>query len=157
MRNASKAYDWIITTLETRQTPYLICGGLAAIAYGSKRTLNDIDIFIPKTNYCEIVAQGENYITFGPERYQDQYWNVDYTQFTVSGQKIEIGNSDGAEIFDSTKNKWVPINIDFESYSIVSAFGREARFMKKPELINYKRKLAREVDIVDVDQINNPT
>ena len=153
----NKAYEWIITILETRQIPYLICGGLAAIAYGSKRPLNDIDIFVPKTNYREIVSQGKHYITFGPERYQDQYWSVDYVQFTVGGQKIEIGNSDGAEIFDSTKNQWVSINIDFESYSIVSVFGKEARIMKKAELIEYKRKLARKVDIVDVDQINNPT
>ena len=151
----NKAYDWIITILETRQIPYLICGGLSAIAYGSNRPLNDIDIFVPKKHYRKLVAQGKHYITFGPERYQDQYWNVDYVQFTVGGQKIEIGNSDGAEIFDSTKRKWVPINIDFESYSIVSVFGKEARIMKKSALIAYKRKLAREVDIVDVYQINN--
>jgi len=151
----NKAYEWILDILESKDIPYLICGGLAAIAYGSKRPLNDIDVFVSKANYRDLVEQGREYVTFGPERYKDQFWNIDYVQFTVGGQKIEIGSNDRAKIFDATKNEWVPISIDFDSYSIIRVLGKEARIMKKSELIEYKRKLGREVDIVDINQIKN--
>ncbi|MCG8053784.1 MAG: hypothetical protein AB2747_05170 [Candidatus Thiodiazotropha taylori] len=39
----SKALSWIVSLLNQHQISFLICGGLAAIGYGSNRKLNDIE------------------------------------------------------------------------------------------------------------------
>lgn len=149
------ALKWIISLLESNNHPYLICGGLAAIAYGSKRPLNDIDLFTSEKTYRELIELGKNYITFGPERYKDQYWNIDYVQFTFDGQKIEIGSSDAAKIFDATNNEWITLNIDFDSYTLLNILGKQVRIMNKADLVDYKQKLGRDVDITDIEQITD--
>jgi hypothetical protein len=43
-----EAFKWITGLLGDNKVPYLTCGGLAPFVYGSKRAINDIDIFIPE-------------------------------------------------------------------------------------------------------------
>jgi len=149
----NKALTWIIEYFEFNNIPYLICGGLAAIAYGSQRPLNDIDIYVPDSKYQEVVNYGKEFISFGPERFKNKYWNVDYVQFNYMGQKIEIGSSENVEIFDAFKHEWYRKELDFDMYTRVVVFGKELRVMKKNYLIDYKRKLDREVDKIDIEQI----
>ena len=151
----NNAFKWIIQLLELNDIPYLICGGLAANAYGSKRLLNDIDIFVPNTNYFDVVTLGDEYISYGPERYRDQHWDVEYVQFTYEGQKIEVGSSDEVKIFNSNSNSWVALELNFDSFSTISLLGRKVKVMNKSELVSYKSKLAREVDLIDVNEIKS--
>lgn len=44
MNNPQAALHWIVGKLTSRNIPFAIVGGLAAIAYGSSRSLNDIDM-----------------------------------------------------------------------------------------------------------------
>jgi hypothetical protein len=87
--NSAEALEWIIGFLESRDIPYLICGGLAAIAYGSQRPLHDIDLYVPEQNYQAVAEFGRKYITYGPERLTDSHWNIEYVQFNYVGQEIE--------------------------------------------------------------------
>lgn len=147
------AFLWIIDKLESYNIPYLICGGLAANAYGTNRPLNDIDIFVPERNFSKIVNTGKDYISYGPDRYRDQYWNVEYVQFIYDGQKIEIGSSSDISIHNADTSQWESLNINFDAYTLLTLCGRDVRVMKKADLITYKNKLAREVDKIDVRQL----
>ena len=150
-----RAFNWIIDILESNNIPYLICGGLAAIAYGSVRELNDIDIYVSKCHYKQVSDQGGKFITFGPERYEDKFWSVDYVQFTYAGQKIEVGSDDNIRIFNSMNNCWEKEIMDFSQYSREILFERDVKIMKKNDLIAYKNKLGRTVDQEDIRQIRS--
>ncbi|NRB40396.1 MAG: hypothetical protein HRU20_18330 [Pseudomonadales bacterium] len=149
------AFNWIIDVFESNDIPYIICGGLAAIAYGAIRELNDIDIYVPKSCYQNVCKFGEEYITFGPERYDDNFWSVDYVQFVFESQKIEVGSDDNIKIFNSKKKIWEREVLDFSIYSVIELFDRQVRVMRKNDLIDYKNKLDRTVDQADIKQISN--
>jgi hypothetical protein len=147
------ALDWIIDYLEQNEIPYLVCGGLAAQAYGSKRELVDIDLYTPDAFISQISSMGTDYITFGPAHHVGEKWDLTYVQFEYQGQKVEVGSDKECKIFDATSGKWHQKQLNFKSYKEFSLYGRQVRVMEKAELIAYKRKLARQVDLEDVSQI----
>ena len=151
--SAAHALNWMIDILESSNISYLVCGGLAASAYGATRPLNDIDIFVPADHYADIVEYGRPYITYGPQRYRDQFWDVDYVQFCIEGIKLEAGSDELVQIYDALNNEWRPLSIDFNRYSVATLLGRDVRVMHSDDLIKYKRMLAREVDLLDIAQI----
>jgi len=153
--NSEEALNWIISFLESREIPYLICGGLAAKAYGSQRPLHDIDLYVADRNYEAVAEFGHKYITYGPERLTDHNWNVEYVQFKYMGQKIEVGSSKDIQIFDAIKHEWHQEELDFEKYTEIDILGKSVRVMEKQTLIDYKRKLNREIDIADIEQIED--
>ena len=146
-----EALEWVVDFLDSENIPYLICGGLAAMAYGSKRALNDIDLFVPESMYQAVVRFGQAFITYGPERLHDAHWNIDYVQFTYKGQMIEVGSNKDIQIFDAISQKWHPITLDFNDYNNILLFGKTVRVMTKETLIDYKSKLNREVDKIDIE------
>ena len=152
---SEEALEWIIGFIESNDMPYLICGGLAAIAYGSRRPLHDIDLYVSEQNYRLIVDFGCDFITYGPDRYIDNSWNVEYVQFIYKGQKIEVGSSKDIAIYDAFKGDWYQKKIDFSNYVEKFVLGKNIRIMDKQTLIDYKRKLNREVDRADIEQIGN--
>lgn len=152
---SEEALKWIVDFLESDNIPYLICGGLAAIAYGSHRPLNDIDLYVPEKNYKAVVSFGRQFITYGPERAINNQWNVEYVQFNYHGQKIEVGSSNNIQVFDSTKNEWHQKDLDFNIYTQVDVLGKIIRVMDKQKLTSYKKMLGREVDKIDIQYIDN--
>ena len=46
-RAAPAALEWITGFFHKQSVPYLITGGLATLAYGGRRPLADIDIYVP--------------------------------------------------------------------------------------------------------------
>jgi hypothetical protein len=147
---SAEALEWIIDFLESKNIPYLICGGLAAIAYGSQRPLHDIDLYVPEKNYKAVVDFGRKFITYGPERAITNQWNVEYVQFNYYDQKIEVGSSNNIQIFDSIRNEWHQKSLDFNIYTEVTVLGKTVRVIDKQQLINYKEILGREVDKIDI-------
>ena len=63
---SAEALAWVIGFIEANDIPYLICGGLAARAYGSMRPLHDIDLYVPAIHYETVVEFGQKYTTYGP-------------------------------------------------------------------------------------------
>jgi hypothetical protein len=153
--NEHEALNWIIDSLESRNIPYIVCGGLAAIAYGAIRPLNDIDIYVPQERYKEVSELGKEYTSYGPKRLISKHWNIDYVQFVYKDTKIEVGSSEDVQIYDANKNCWSREKIDFDNFSVINVLGREVRIMKKELLIEYKKKLDREVDRVDIEQVSS--
>ena len=83
MPNQTAALDWIFSLLNQRKVPCVFCGGLAAIGYGSGRSLHDIDLFVPGDRFREVVQAGGKYVSKPTQHYREQSedWDLEYVQF----------------------------------------------------------------------------
>ena len=50
---------------------YQVVGGLAAVAYGGTRPLNDIDLYAPLSGQSRLIDEVRECTVWGPERYRD--------------------------------------------------------------------------------------
>lgn len=107
------ATQWIVGLLRDRNIPFIICGGLAAKGYGAERDLHDIDLFVPSEHFSSVVQAGQEFVSKAAAHRQEEGWDLTYVQFKYEGIKVEVGNADGPQIFDSGNEQWVPLNIDF--------------------------------------------
>ncbi len=153
-KNQLPALNWIIDFLEQSDIPYVVCGGLAAQAYGASRQLNDIDLYVPSDKLDAVVKHGAPYVTYGPEHHVGAQWDLTYVKFDYHGQDVEVGSDKNCKILDHRSSKWVTKNISFENYERKEIYGVAVRVMAKNDLVAYKKLLNREVDIDDVTQID---
>lgn len=137
-----------------RKIPFIVCGGLSANGYGSERELNDTDFFVPGEHFLSLVKAGDAYISKAAAHYQEEGWDLIYAQFKYEGVKVEVGNADGARIFDAGQQAWTPLDIDFTRYNTVRLLGLDLPLMLKEDLVRYKSVLSRAVDIEDIRAIN---
>lgn len=152
--NYENAFHWIIDFLERESVPYMIMGGLAAYAYGSDRELYDVDLYIPQPALETVADYGKGVKTFGPSRYKDEFWDIEGAQFILDSVKVEITTDDNCRFFCEKESKWIEQEIHFDMTVTKTLFGREVEVMRLEDLINYKSKLARDVDLDDVSRLN---
>jgi len=150
-----EALRWIIGLAASLDTPVQFCGGLAAMVYGSSRGLNDIDLFVPASSFRQIVSRGSAYISKPAQRYKDESegWSLEYVQFMFKGIKIEVGSADNIQIYNREESCWEPLNIDFGKSVDSCLFGVDITVMPCDKLVEYKRKLGRKVDMVDIANV----
>jgi predicted nucleotidyltransferase len=151
--NPSKALRWIVDILHEHQIPFQIAGGLAARVYGSTRELDDIDIDIPEESFSLIQPAIQSYIIFGPEQFKDENWDIFLMTLDYHGQKIDLGGAYKTKIFNQQAQQWEELFSDLSRARLSSVFGIEVPVISLKELIAYKTKVAREVDIADVQEI----
>lgn len=151
------AAQWIAGLLREGDIPFLVCGGLAAKAYGSKRDLNDIDLFVSGDHFSSVVQAGQEFVSKAAAHRQEEGWDLTYVQFKYEGIKVEVGSADGVKIFDVRNGIWVPLNIDFSRYAIRHLLGLGLPIMLKDDLVQYKSVLLRPVDIEDIRAIRENT
>ena len=153
MRKTKEAFCWIFSILKKHKIPYRISGGVAAKIYGSKRELVDIDIDTTDVALKKILPDVQNFISYGPKRYKDNEWDVTLLELNYSGQEIGIIGTDSANIFDKTKGKWVKYRADFSKAVKKKIYGQIVKFISREDLIDYKQKIRRKVDIEDIKEL----
>lgn len=129
---------------------------MAAQVYGATRELADIDIDVLESEFEKILPGIKEYIIFGPAQYRDKNWDLWLITLRYKGQEIDIGGARKAKIFDKRKKKWVAAKADFSRSEIKKVLGTKVPVISKNDLINYKRKLRRKVDLLDLRQIEKP-
>ena len=155
-KNAIEALRWIVDILDSNNIPYQIEGGLAAICYGSTRELIDIDIFIPNSGFAKINEAVKKYNQFGPDYHAGTHWKLIYQILDYHGQQIEICDADNAAYLDTKNNVWIKRDIDFNKAETVTEFGIKIKVIPRLDLIEYKGRLRRDVDLIDIEQISKP-
>jgi hypothetical protein len=146
---------FLVQTLTSEDIEFQVSGGLAAIAHGATRPLYDIDLEIHKKDVETMRTLFREYIT--------EDWNNDLEgegdQFDIWMMKLEI--------------KGVPIDINqVEEVYLISKTGERTLqpsdmntepkvvegitlpVLRKEPLIAYKRLLARDTDLIDIEQIS---
>ena len=154
MKSTKQALYWIVDILKKRRVPFQISGGLAARIYGATRGLADIDIDIREKNFKKLLPKVKNYIIFGPRRYKNKNWDAYLMTLCYCGQKIDICGANEAKIFDKNRRIWTSYRTDFSISESKNVFGIKVSVISKKDLVNYKRKLRRRVDLLDLKQIN---
>ena len=153
------ALKWIVDEIEKHHMPYQIAGGLAAIAHGGSRPLNDIDLYMPFSDarWPNFLADLEPYIVWGPETVTEGSWSLTYLKLSYRGQKVEIGDSAGLRLWDLHSSVWIEQIIDYRPSVSRVVFGCTIDVMPLDQLVSYKTLLGRNVDQMDIRELRPTT
>ena len=153
MKNSKKALTWIVGILKKHNVHFQISGGLAARVYGAIRELADIDVYVSSECFEKIKKDTQRFIIKGPKAYKDDQWRVWYVALKYCGQEIELCDAANTYFFDKTRGKWIKQKINFQHSNFKEVFGLKVPVMAKAELIAYKKRIQRRVDIIDIKQL----
>ena len=154
MKDTEKALLWIVSILNNKKIPFQISGGFAAKIYGSPRELNDIDIDILDENFPDIFEDVKQYIIYGPENYKDEKWDALLMTLNYEGQDIDITGTTNGKISNKDKSVWLQYPCDFNKVIYKEVFGITVPVIPKEDLINYKRELDGEHQLIDIEAIS---
>ena len=147
------AFTWIITILKKLNIPFFIIGGLAAIAYGATRPLEDIDFDIPEEKFSLLKMEVKDFIIYGPDQFKDESWDLLLMTLQYHDQLIDFSGAFHTKIYNKITHQWQAIPADFLTVKIKNIFGLEVPVIARDELLAYKKALARPVDLLDIEQI----
>ena len=101
-----------------------------------------------------ILEEVKPFIIFGPEHAIGDSWDLHLITLNYQGQEIDLGGAYETKIFDPKKNKWIPLISNFNTSVIRDILDIKVPVIAKSDLIAYKKVLNREVDQIDISQIN---
>ena len=153
MNKTEKAFKWIVGILQEQNIPFQISGGMAARIYGVDRPLADIDIELPDAAIEKMKPLVEEYIIYGPERYKDDEFDLLLMTLNYHGQEIDLAGADTDMVFNKATGEWESCETDLSTAETHDVFGLQMPVIRKDLLIAYKKKIAREVDLIDVEQL----
>ena len=153
-RNTAAAFRWIVDLLRRRHVKFKLSGGLAARVYGSRRELNDIDIFLDERDIIALAPSLRRFAIFGPKRYRDRNWDVFLLTVRYRGQDIDLAGVRTVRIFDAHRHRWRKNPARLSTSTRKRLYGLTVPVVTKSDLLEYKKSLNRRVDRLDVGQIN---
>jgi|ERR1035437_1016249 hypothetical protein len=146
---------WIVEIFNKHNVPYRIGGGFAAKMYGSARPLNDIDFGIPEKYFPVILPEISKYITYGPARYKDAKWDLELITLNYNGQEIDISGNDTEKMSNKERTKWIPSTSFPYNTLDMQIEGIDIKVMNPIELIEYKKELDGEHQLVDIQAVED--
>jgi len=158
MSKIKNAFIWAVKILRKHKVPFFLTGGFVARIYGSKRKFDDLDFFIPNEKFKDIYGEIKKYLTFGPKRYTDRYFNIPIAAtLNYRGQGIDFVGWKNAKIFDKQRKKYRLYRNYPNSRTVkMKIFGILVPIVKKEELIRVKLRLMRKSDKEDIrDMLKN--
>ena len=153
MKNTEEALKWIVGILQKHNILFRISGGFAARVYGSKRELADIDIGMEKDYFPQILEDIKDYLVSGPEIYKDDELNLFAATLTYKWQDIDIYPISALKFFNKKEKKWEDLQHTFSNIFFTEMYGIKVPIISRQNLIEYKNKLGREVDLIDVKEM----
>ncbi len=149
------ALKFLTKLFTEKNIPYQITGGFAAKIYGSKRSLNDIDVDIPEDRFKDTLSIVKPYITYGPDYFEDGKWYTYLITINYEGQEIDIGGAYETKITNQARTEWINYPIDFSKSKMIEVEGIELDVIDPQSLIDYKKHLDGEHQIEDINAIKN--
>lgn len=154
MEKTKEAFIWIVGLLREHKISFHISGGFAANIYGSNRSLADIDIEIPDEKIFEIRNDVKKFIIYGPKRYKDKEFDLLLMTLKYRGQKIDICGVNSQRLFNKKTMKWNNARIDLSKATKKKVYNLIVTLIPLKDLISYKKKISRDVDIQDVKALS---
>ncbi|WP_231872588.1 MazG-related protein [Marinomonas gallaica] len=141
--------------MDSEGVEYQIVGGLAATIHGGSREVADIDLYIHNSDASKVLARVSQFVSKPLSHYAEYGWDLEYFQLVYQDQKIEIGLSQNTKIQSALDGLWYELRIDF-SESVVKLYQCiEVPVIPVHRLVEYKRILGREVDLIDIQELTS--
>lgn len=150
--NQISALKKVSQILTKNNIKFQISGGLAAIVYGAKRPLYDIDIDVYKKDITKIQEFFKEYISEDFYHLQDENFDIWLLTLKIDGVPVDISQVEDF-YFCSTNSEKVLMSPDLSKSVFIDFDGIKIPVENKDELIKYKKILARETDLADTKQI----
>ena len=151
MNKSKEAFHWIVGILRKNKIPFRITGGLAVNCYGATRKLYDIDIDVPYSALQKLMPSFKEFKVLGPTHYMGREWDVNYLSINYHGQDVDLIGSNSQKIFNKNTHRWENFKINLSKSTKKKVFGLIVPVIPKKELISYKAKIKRDVDVIDVE------
>jgi hypothetical protein len=148
-----KCLQLIIPIIKQYDPTYIISGGFAAKLHGSSRELADIDISVNEKVFLDLVSELKEYIIedHSVSNYVDDSWNMQITTFNILGQEVDIFTHTRNKIYSLQENRWIPLA--FKKFVPIKYADMELNVIPLGELIAYKKHTRREVDLLDIQEL----
>ena len=98
----------VTKTFKENNIPFQITGGLAAIAYGCRRDLFDIDIDISKKDIEKVRKLFKENITEDLHHLQNGRFDIYVMSFEIDGVNVDISQLEENYVIDKEGNKIEP-------------------------------------------------
>ncbi len=148
-----RAMSWLKAILDGQGVRYQIVGGFAAHLHGGSRPIADIDLYIKKEDVNALLPFFQPFVSKPLKHYREEGWDLEYLQLIYENQKIEIGLSPGTKIFNTSSQQWVSLDVDLAESVQRDFHGLALPVININSLIEYKRVLNREVDRIDIREL----
>ena len=150
-----RAMSWLKAILDGQGVRYQIVGGFAAHLHGGSRPIADIDLYIKKEDVNALLPFFQPFVSKPLKHYREEGWDLEYLQLIYENQKIEIGLSPGTKIFNTSSQQWVSLDVDLAESVQRDFHGLALPVININSLIEYKRVLNREVDRIDIKELED--
>ncbi len=144
------ALAWIVEILSACEIPFQAVGGLAARAYGAHRPIVDLDFYIPDDSFPQLLPTVDDVVREGPEHIEGRQWDLTYVVLERDGVRIEIAGADSARLRGAVGDPWSPADVGFDRSIAIEVLGTTIPVMPQNELMAYKQRLGRDVDVLDL-------
>jgi hypothetical protein len=142
----------IVSTLKKAGIPYQISGALAAMIRGSSRPFKDIDIDIYKKDIQRVRDLFDEAKGKGVEHIQDTHFDMHLLHFDIEGVHIDFCQVEDC-YFKSPDGSQVIIQANPATAQEMNVDGVTVSVQDKEELIAYKKVIARETDLQDIEEM----
>ena len=153
----SQALIWIDSILKRKNIPYQITGGFAAYIYGATRKINDIDIDLPEDKFKSIISDIKPYITYGPDHYHDEKWDLQLITLNYKEQEIDLGGAFNTKIYNNSIKSWQNIPANLENVKIMKVFDILVPVINPDDLVYYKSLLNGDHQMEDIEAVKQFT
>ncbi len=147
------AIKYLINLFNKNNISYQVTGGLAAICYGAKRPLYDIDIDVNSKSIPLLQKLLKRYIIGDYHHYQDDFFDMYLMKLNINGVSIDISQIENA--YSLKNGKKLKINSSLSNSHVVNMLNMNIKVQDVNELIEYKLMVGRDTDLLDVVNLVN--
>ncbi len=150
-----RALNWIVKTLKKNRIKFNFLGGLAAYSYGSKRPIQDIDLSMSLEDMKRLTKIVEKFVVQKPLNKTSNtfQWRGHIMKLKYLGVTIDIQETKNTEFFNKKTKKWEKFPDGLNNSITKRIFGISLPVMPLKNLINYKTKLGRIIDVLDTESL----
>ncbi|HUS25937.1 MAG TPA: hypothetical protein VMY99_01140 [Nevskiaceae bacterium] len=129
---------------------YAVIGGLAAMAWGSERPLDDLDVRIGRTDIQTVLDTHRHSVSRELLPYRTEHWKIHVAQIILRGVKVDLQQAEDSQVTGAGGTYAFPDEIAFVEKDIE---GLLLPIMPRDQLIAYKQALSRPQDLADLAAI----
>lgn len=149
--NQRSAIEYLVNLFDKNNIQYQVTGGLAAICYGAKRPLYDIDIDVSRKYIPLLQKLLKQYIIDDYHHYRDDFFDIYLMKLNINGVLVDISQIENAYCLKNGKK--FKINSSIANRIVVNTLGINIKVQDAKELIEYKLMVGRDTDLLDVKEM----